>query len=141
MKPETLARLDLLAAGREEKLREEIAQQHAALARLHAQQEMLRAYQDRLGASWRNGAIVSAAQACRSGQFAAGASAAQAQLVETAARAQLQLETAITALARVKAQRRKLAERQHEDKRRREAAAAAKVMQDLPWRGAGGVKS
>lgn len=134
MKPETLARLDLLAAQRETKLLETIRRQNAALEQAAYQRGMLLSYRDRLAASWQSGVVVSAAQACRAGQFAAGALGAESQIVETEARAKEQLESAIADLARLKAHRRKLAERLRVARRRAQAAAELKAAQDLPWR-------
>lgn len=134
MKAATLARLDLLAAEREAKLLETIRRQNAALQQAAYQRGMLASYRDRLAASWQGGAVVSAAQACRAGQFVAGALGAETQIVDTEVRAKDQLEVAIADLARLKAHRRKLAERLREVLRRAQAAAELKIAQDQPWR-------
>lgn len=138
MKPETLARLDLLAAQREAKLLETIRRQNMALEQAAYQRGMLASYRDRLAASWQGGGVVNAAQARRAGQFAVGALGAESQIVETEIRAKEQLEVAISDLARLKSHRRKLAERLREARRHALAAAELKAAQDLPWHRAAG---
>ncbi len=133
MKPETLARLDLLAAQREAKVLETISRQTATLEQAAYQRGMLTSYRDRLTASWQGGEVVSAAQARRAGQFAAGALGAESQIAATEIRAKEQLEAAIADLARLKLHRRKLAERLREARRRMLAVAELKAAQDLPW--------
>jgi flagellar biosynthesis chaperone FliJ len=134
VKAATLARLDLLAADREAKLLETIRQQNAAMQQAAYQRDMLASYRERLAESWQGGAVVSAAQARRAGQFAAGALGAETQIVETEARAKAKLEAAVADLARLKAHRRKLGERLREVRRRAQAAAELKAAQDLPLR-------
>ena len=134
MKAATLTRLDLLAADREAKLLETIRQQNAALQQAAYQRGMLASYRERLAESWQGGGVVSAAQARRAGQFAAGALGAETQIVAAEARAKVNLEAAIADLARLKAHRRKLAERLRVARHRVQAAAELKAAQDLPWR-------
>ncbi len=135
MKAATLARLDLLAAEREAALLETISQQNLALQQAAYQRGMLVSYRERLAASWQGGAVVSAAQARRAGQFAAGALGAQDQLTDTEVGTRARLDAAIADLARLKAHRRKLAERLRALQRQASAAAELKAAQNLPWRG------
>ena len=135
MKAATLKRLDLLAASREAALLETIQRHNAALKQNEYQRGMLEAYRSRLAASWQGGSVVSAAQARRAGQFSAGALGAEAQIAEHAALASGQVEAAIADLARLKAHRRKLAQRLREAARREEAQAEVKVERAQPFRG------
>ena len=135
MKAATLKRLDLLAASREAALLETIQRHNAALKQNEYQRGMLEAYRSRLAASWRGGSVVSAAQARRAGQFSAGALGAEAQIAEHAALATGQVEAAIADLARLKAHRRKLAQRLREAARRAEAQTEVKAERDRPVRG------
>ncbi|MGO9817691.1 MAG: hypothetical protein ACLPJJ_04870 [Acidocella sp.] len=135
MKAATLKRLDLLAASREVALLETIQRHNAALKQNEYQRGMLEAYRSRLAASWQSGSVVSAAQARRAGQFAAGTLGAEAQIAESAVRTREQLEAAIADLARLKAHRRKLAQRLREAARRAEAQAEVKAERDRPVRG------
>jgi len=137
LKAITLKRLDLLAASREVALLEIIQRHNAALKQNDYQRGMLEAYRSRLAASWQGGSVVSAAQARRAGQFAAGAQGAEAQITEHAALTREQLEAAIADLARLKAHRRKLAQRLREAARREEAKAEVKAERDQPVRGRG----
>jgi len=134
MKPVTLTRLDLLAAQREAMLLEAISRHNAALQQAAYQRGMLDAYRGRLAASWQGGGVVSAEQARRAGYFTAGALGAEAQIAEAEARAREQMEATVADLARLRAHRRKLAERLRLAQRRAEAAAELKAARDIPSR-------
>lgn len=134
MNPRTLARLDKLAAEREARLHEAIRRHGAALAQSQAQRQMLSAYRIRLAESWQDGTPVPASQARSASQFATGAENAALQIEQGEAAASAQLQEAATALAQVKAHRRKLAEQLRAEARAEVARAEVRAERDRPWR-------
>ena len=111
MNPQAMAKLDLLAAAREAALLEALARHLQALQKYQAQQEVLAAYQQRLAAGWRNGAVVRAADASRAGQFSSQAEAAGAQLAQALETERTKMAECSAALAQLRARRRSLQER------------------------------
>jgi len=134
MKASTLTKLDMLAAEREAVLLEAIRRHNAVLKQNEYQRGVLESYRTRLAASWQDGAVVSAGQARRAGQFAAGALGAEEQILAAEARAMGQLEATIADLAKLKAHRRKLAERLRDAARKAEALAETRAERDRPFR-------
>ncbi|MBU6398038.1 MAG: hypothetical protein KJS74_07640 [Rhodospirillales bacterium] len=132
MKPQALAKLDLLAAAKEAALLDSLNRHNAALQRYAAQREVLAAYQTRLGHLWRGGGVVCAGDAKRAGQFSAQAEAAAQQLAETIATEQAQLSGCATALAELRARRRLLQERLDSAMRLEHTIAQNRATQDLP---------
>jgi hypothetical protein len=132
MKLRTIARLDMLAAEREARLREAIRRHGGALAQSRQQSGMLHAYRTRLAASWQDGTAITAAQARRASQFAQGAQAAAAQIESAAAQTAAQLQEAVAELARLKTYRRSLAGTLHAGRQASIAAAAQKAERDRP---------
>ena len=111
MKPQSLAKLDLLAAAKEAALLERLGRHSDALRRYEAQREVLAAYQDRLADGWRNGAVVRAGDAQRAGQFSTQAQAATLQLAQAMEAERAKLSECAAALAQLRTRRRMLQER------------------------------
>ena len=82
MKPQALAKLDLLAAAKETALLDSLARHNEALRRYEAQQEVLSSYRNRLGAMWRGAATVQAGEAKRAEHFSTQAEDATLQLAQ-----------------------------------------------------------
>jgi hypothetical protein len=108
MKPQTLARLDLLAADRERRILEDIRAQQATLAQVAQQRSVLAAYRARLSGTWRGGEAVRADQARSAGHFVTASQAADTQIDQMEARAHQLLASALATLATTKAHRRSL---------------------------------
>jgi hypothetical protein len=108
MKPQTLARLDLLAADRERRILEDIRAQQATLAQVAQQRSVLASYRARLSESWQGGEQVRAGQARSAGHFVTASQAADTQIDQMEARAHQQLASALATLASTKAHRRSL---------------------------------
>lgn len=108
MTPQSLKRLDLLAAAKEAVLLEQIGKHSLAVQRHEEQLSMLEAYQTRLAAGWQSGSVVPAGEALRAGQFSAQAMAAMTQLEQVMQTDQGRLMEAALALARLRAHRRNL---------------------------------
>jgi len=134
MKPNTLARLDMLAAEQETQLLDAIRRHNATLEQALQQRDMLASYRERLSASWQNGAPVQAAQARRAMQFANASHGADAQIGQAAQRAREQLEAAITSLGQIQARRRALAEAMRKQALQDEREAEQRMERDIPWR-------
>ncbi|WP_297494912.1 hypothetical protein [Acidocella sp.] len=134
MKPQLIARLDLLAAEREARLRDTLRSQATALMQSRQQCELLEAYRGRLAASWQDGRAIPAAEARRASHFSAGAQAAAAQIAATEAAASARLQSAADDLARLGAYRRKLAAKLTAATRAAAAAAEQKAERARPWR-------
>jgi hypothetical protein len=134
MKLRTITRLDVLAAEREAQLQDALRRHTAAQTQSQQQRQMLSAYRDRLTASWQDGEPIPAAQARRASQFAAGAQTAALQIESAETTASAQIHETITALAKLKSHRRKLAEQLRQTTRTVETAAEQKAERDRPWR-------
>jgi hypothetical protein len=103
-----IKRLDLIAAGAESKLRDDITRLTATLSELAAQRATLGLYQSRLTATWTDGAATQTATAQRAELFCAAARTAGQQLIVRETQLQSSLETALQNLAGIKQRRKTL---------------------------------
>jgi len=133
MKPKTLSRLDLLAAAQEAQAEDALKRAAAALRQSETQRAVLAAYRDRLAAGWQSGAEVDAATALRAVRFAAGAMAAERQIIQAQTQAQARREAAAQELAQLTQRRRKLAQRLGAARAAETTAAEEKLARDLPF--------
>jgi hypothetical protein len=140
MKPRTLALLALLAADREALHVESIRRAQAALRQSATHRGLLAEYRDRLGASWQSGAVVSAGQARRAGQFVQASFGAEAQVEAAQRQAGQQLATAQDGLAQVQARRRALREAIEAQRNAAERDAEQAAERALAWRGRRGAR-
>ena len=134
MKPRTLARLALLAAGREAQLGEALRRHQAAMQQSAAQQALLEAYRARLAAGWQNGAVVAAAQARRAGQFSHASQAAGGQIQQAAQQAAQQFDATAARLGELMLQRRALAAIITEAAQAQTRAAERAAQRNTQWR-------
>lgn len=111
MKPQSLAKLDLLAAAQEATLLETLDRHTKALQRFEAQRAVLVDYQARLTAGWRSGAMVTAGDAARAANFAAQAEVANQHLAQSIKTEQDKQTECAVALATLRARRETLQER------------------------------
>lgn len=111
MKPEALAKLDLLAAAKEATLQEDLERHNKALQHYEAQRTVLASYQTRLSAGWRNGAMVPAGDAARAAKFAAQAEVARQHLAGSIKVEQDKQTECTIALAALRKRRETLQER------------------------------
>jgi hypothetical protein len=105
MKLRTIARLELIAATRRQKVLEEVRRHNAALDAAAQQRQVLENYRMRLRQSWQTGEIVIAAEAQRAGHFVRASDAAETQILRTEQNARRMLETALQKLADAQAYR------------------------------------
>ncbi len=133
MKPRTLARLALLAAEREAQLGQALAQHRAVIQQNETQRAMLDAYRTRLAAGWQNGAVVTASQARRAGQFASASQSASAQMELAAQLAAQQFDDSIERLGEVRAYRRALGEAQARAAQAQARADERAAERDRQW--------
>lgn len=129
-----LERLEMIAASRRAQLLDEIKRQHATLAQITHQREVLGAYRNRLLGTWRDGGIVTAGQAQRAGNFVAASDHAGAQIDQTEKLAATSLSAALDELAKIDAQRRGLAEARQRLENEAERAATQKDEREQPFR-------
>ncbi len=108
MKPDLLAKLDILAAAQEAKILEAIRKGNGAVKQAEQQRGILSAYRARLAESWQNGAVVTAGQARRCGYYASASLKAEEQISQTEAKAAETLEANLAALNLVQAKRKNL---------------------------------
>jgi flagellar biosynthesis chaperone FliJ len=134
MKPRTLARLDMLAAAQETQALEAVRRHNATLHQAVEHRGLLAAYRARLAQSWQDGAVLPAAQARRAGQFSAATHSAEGQIDQAASLAATQLESAITKLGQVKAQRHALAEALRKAAQLAARETEQRAERDRPWR-------
>ena len=132
MKPQALAKLDLLAAAKEAALLDALSRHNATLRRYESQCEVLTAYQQRLGSMWRDGAVVSAGDAKRAGQFSDQAEGAAYQLAQAIRVEQAKLDECASALAELRTRRRTLQERRSNALRLEQTIAQERAAQSLP---------
>jgi hypothetical protein len=135
MKARMLSRLALLAADREVALLDALRRSQEKLRQSEAHRGLLAEYRDRLAASWQHGAVVSAGQARRAGQFAQASFGAEAQVDAAARQAGQQRDAAVEGLGQARLRGRALvnAIQQHRHASERDAERAAE--RALPWRG------
>ena len=134
MKPRTLARLDLLAADREALQVEALRRAQEKLRQSEAHRCLLAEYRDRLSASWQGGAVVTAGQARRAGQFVQASFGAEAQVEAAARQAGQQQAAATEGLAQLQARRRALREAITQHRRAADREAEQAVERAQPWR-------
>lgn len=111
MKPQSLTKLDLLAAAQEATLLETLGHHTKALQRYETQRTVLAEYQARLTAGWRNGAVVTAGDAARAAKFVAQAEVANEHLAQSIKTEQDKQTECAVALATLRARRETLQER------------------------------
>lgn len=111
MKPQTLAKLDLLATAKEATLLETLARHNQTLRQYEAQRAVLDAYQARLMAGWQGGATVTAGGATRAAKFASQAQAARVHLAQAIKTEQDKQAECAVALATLRTHRETLQER------------------------------
>lgn len=111
MKIQSLIKLDLLAAAQERKLIEMLSQHQKSLQRYVEQKILLTAYQERLTASWRSGAMVRAGDARRATKFVAHADSAYQHLLDTIKTEQDNKVTCEVSLVALRMRRKKLHKR------------------------------
>lgn len=111
MRPEALAKLDLLAAAKEATLQETLERHTKALQHYEAQRTVLMGYQARLTAGWRNGAMVPAGDAARATKFVAQAEVARQHLAQSIKAEQDKQTECTIALASLRKRRETLQER------------------------------
>lgn len=111
MKPQALAKLELLAASKEASLLDALSRHTLNLQRYAAQRDVLAGYQTRLAAGWQTGDVVQAAEAQRAGHFTTQAQNASGQLAETIAVEEAKRNACAAALAELRAHRQALQER------------------------------
>jgi len=133
MKPRTLSRLDMLAAEQERQWLDAIRRASATLKQTEQQRGVLAAYRGRLAASWQDGAVLPAAQARRAAQFITASHGAEAQIDQTAAQAEKQLEASITGLAQIRARRHTLSGMQRKAATQAEREAERRQERDIPF--------
>lgn len=129
MKIQSLVKLDLLAAAQERKLVETLSQHRKALYRYVEQKVLLTAYQERLRASWRSGAMIRAGDACRAAKFVAHADAAYQHLLDTIKTEQDNQTTCEVSLAALRMRRKKLHQRLSHARRLEEEQKLKKIEQ------------
>lgn len=132
MKPQSLAKLDLLAAAKEAALLEALARHSATLQRYEAQREILVTYQQRLAAGWRGGTVVRAGDARLAEQSGTQAETANSQLAQAMETERTRLAECTAALAQLRARRRKLRERLTNALQLEETKAQERATQNLP---------
>ena len=132
MKPRTLTRLDMLAAEQETQALEAVRRHNVTLRQAVEHRGLLAAYRTRLAQSWQDGTVLPAAQARRAGQFSAATHGAEGQIEQAANLAAAQLESAITKLGQVRAQRRALAEALRKAAQAAEREAEQRAERDRP---------
>lgn len=133
MKLQSLVKLDLLAAAQERKLIETLTQHHKALQRYLEQKALLTAYQERLKASWRSGAMICAGDAIRASKFVAHADAAYQHLIDTTKIEQDKKLTCEVSLATLRIRRKKLHQRLSAAKDAEENEMLKRVEKAFPY--------
>ena len=111
MKLQALAKLDLLTAAREASLLETLDRHSKTLLHYEAQRTVLTAYQERLSASWRGGAVVTAGDATRAAKFVAQAEEARRHLAQSIKTEQDKRNECALSLATLRTRRETLQER------------------------------
>ena len=133
MKIQSLIKLDLLAAVQERKLLEMLSQHQKSLHRYVEQKVLLTAYQERLTASWRSGAMVRAGDARCAAKFVAHADTAYQHLLDTIKTEQDNKITCEVSLAALRTRRKKLHQRLSRARRAEEEQRLEKVEQAFPF--------
>lgn len=134
MKLGTLEKLDLLAAAEERALETALSQALHAMRHLQGQSQVLAAYQARLTAGWRDGAVIAAAEAQRAGLFSLRAQDAALQLAASLATARERVNEAATALAMHRAKRERLRARLDQSRAQALRAALERAARNQPHR-------
>jgi flagellar biosynthesis chaperone FliJ len=134
MKLRTIARLDLIAATRHQKVLDEIERHNATLASVTQQRQVLENYRTRLRESWQNGATVMAAEAQRAGHFVRASDTAEAQILRTEQNARRMLDAALQKLADSQAHRDGLDEAARKVTLTQDRLATLRAEQALPVR-------
>jgi hypothetical protein len=134
MKPDLLAKLDILAASQEAKILDSIRKNNGTIKQAEEQRGILSAYRARISDSWQNGSVVSAAQARRCGYFANASLTAEDQINQSARRAAESLGADIAALASVQAQRKSLQSAQTKVEMDIERGLERRLERELPPR-------
>ena len=111
MKPQTLAKLDLLATAKEAVLLEALDRHDKALQHYESQRTVLALYQARLTAGWCGGNTVTAGEAARAARFATQAEAARQHLAHSMQTEQDKQAECAVALASLRTHRETLHER------------------------------
>ncbi len=132
MKPQTFAKLGLLATAQEATLLDRLSRHTSALQRYEAQREVLDSYQKRLGILWRGGSVVRAGDAKRAGQFSTQAGEAMRHLIQKIAAEQETLTECADTLAQLRARQRILQERLADALRLEKSSAQDRAAQNLP---------
>lgn len=132
MKPQSLSKLDLLAAAQETTTLETLDRHNKTLLRYEEQRTMLAKYQERLTASWRSGEVVRAGDAIRAAQFAAQAEAANEHLAQSIKTEQDKRTECTVALARLRKRRETLQDRLKAAKQAEVNKAEERAERDRP---------
>lgn len=132
LKPSALAKLDLLAAAKEANLLEVLARHNKTLQNYAGQSDILANYQNRLTASWRSGAVISAGDAARAAKFAAQAETARQHLAHSIKTEQDKQFECITALAALRIRRKTLQERLNAAKKKEADQAFDRAERNIP---------
>jgi hypothetical protein len=135
MKLRTIARLDLIAATRHQKVLDEIERHNAMLVSVEQQRQVLDSYRTRLREGWQNGQTVIASEAQRASHFVRASDNAEAQILRTEQNARRMLEAALQKLADSQAYRNGLDEAARKATLVEDRLAAQRAELALPARG------